>query len=38
MKREDIHGAPVVENLPSNEGDVGLIPGWETKVHMPLGS
>ena len=25
-------GGPVVKNLPSNAGDKGLIPGWETKV------
>ena len=23
---------PVVNNLPSNAGDVGLIPGWRTKI------
>ena len=23
---------PVGKNLPSNAGDVGLIPGWETKI------
>ena len=38
MKWEDIPSGPVVENLPSNAGDVGLIPGWETKIHMPLGN
>ena len=28
MKGEDIPGGPVVENLPSSAGDMGLIPGW----------
>ena len=23
-------GGPVVKNLPSNVGEVGAIPGWET--------
>ena len=29
---EDFSGSPVVRNLPHNEGDIGLIPGWETKI------
>ena len=28
----DFPGGPVVENLPSNAGDTGLIPGWGTKI------
>ena len=32
----DFPGGPVVENLPSNAGDTGSIPGWETKIpHAP---
>ena len=38
MKGEDTPDGPVVENLPSSAGDVGLIPGWGTKIHMPLGN
>ena len=28
----DFPGGPVVKNPPSNEGDVGSIPGWGTKI------
>ena len=28
----DFSGGPVVKNLPSNAGDVGLTPGWGTKI------
>ena len=28
----DFPGGPVVKNLPSTAGDVGLIPGWGTKI------
>ena len=31
----DFPGGPVVKNSPCNAGDVGLIPGWGTKIpHM----
>lgn len=30
-------GHPVVRNLPSGPGDVGLIPGWGTKSLRALG-
>ena len=29
---EDFPGGPEVRNLPCNEGDMGLIPGWGTKI------
>ena len=29
---QDFPGSPVVTNLPSNAGDVGLIPGWGNKI------
>ena len=28
----DFPGCPVVKNLPSNTGDLFLIPGWGTKI------
>ena len=28
----DFPGGPMVNNLPSKAGDVGLIPGWGTKI------
>ena len=28
----DFPGGPVVKNPPCNAGDVGLIPGWGTKI------
>ena len=34
---EDFPGGPVVKNLSSNAGDVGLIPGWGTKIPHALG-
>jgi len=37
-KSRDLSGVPVVKNLPSNRGDVGSIPGWGTKIHMPQGN
>ena len=33
----DFPGGPVVKNPPSNAGDVGLIPGWETKIPHAAG-
>ena len=33
----DFPGGPVVKNLPSNAGDVGLIPGQETKISHASG-
>ena len=29
---KDFPGGPVVKNLPCNAGDMGLIPGWGTKI------
>ena len=28
----DFPGGPVVQNAPSNTGDIGLIPGWGTNI------
>ena len=28
----DFLGGPVLKNLPCNAGDLGSIPGWETKI------
>ena len=33
----DFPGGPVVKNPPSNAGDVGLIPGWGTKIPHATG-
>ena len=33
----DFPGCPVVKNLPSNAGDMGLIPGWGTKIPHAAG-
>ena len=33
----DVFGGPVVENPPCNAGDVGLIPGRETKIPRAAG-
>ena len=33
----DFPGGPVVKNTPSNAGDMGLIPGWGTKIPHALG-
>ena len=30
--RSDFPGGPVIKNPPSNAGDAGSIPGWETKI------
>ena len=30
--KKNVHGGPVVKNLPYNAGAVGLIPGWWTKI------
>ena len=35
--RRDFPGSPVVKNSPSNAGDVGLIPGWGTKIPHAAG-
>ena len=32
IKGRDFPGGPVVENLPCNAGDTGLIPGGGTKI------
>ena len=32
MPRRYFPGGPVVNNLPSNAGDAGSIPGWGTKI------
>ena len=37
MGRRDFPGGPVVKYLSSNAGDVGLIPGWETKIPHATG-
>ena len=29
---QDFPGGQVVKNLPCNAGDLGSIPGWETKI------
>ena len=34
----DFPGGPVVKNLPSNAGDVGLIPGWGNKDSTSCGT
>ena len=31
--QQDFPGGPVVKNLPSNVGNSGSIPSWETKAH-----
>ena len=36
-KAWDFPGGPVVKNLPSNAGDVGLIPDWGTKIPHATG-
>jgi len=30
-------GGPVVKNLPWKAGDLGLIPGWGTKIPHAMG-
>ena len=40
LKRNEIRdfpGGPMVKNLPSNAGDVGLIPGQGTKIPHATG-
>ena len=37
MGGRDFPGGPVEKNLPSNVGDVGLIPGWGTKIPHATG-
>ena len=32
VSSRDFPGGPVVKNLLSNAGDMGSIPGWETKI------
>ena len=32
IETSDFPGGPVVKNLPPNAGDLGLIPGWGTKI------
>ena len=32
MRTLDFPGSPVVKNPPANAGDMGLIPGRETKI------
>ena len=34
---DDFPGGPEVRNLPCNEGDMGLIPGWGTKIPHAAG-
>ena len=34
---QDFPGGPVVNNLPSNPGDTGSIPGWGTKIPHATG-
>jgi len=34
----DFPGGPVVNNLACNPGDVGLIPGWGTKIPHACGA
>ena len=38
QKAQDFPGGPVLKNLPSNAGDVGLIPGKGTKIPHAVGS
>ena len=35
--RGDFPGGPVIENLPSNAGNVDLSPGWRTKIPHAMG-
>ena len=35
MTLKDLPGSPVIKNLPSNAGDMVLIPGWGTKIPVP---
>ena len=35
LENRSFPGGPVVENLTCNAEDLGSIPGWELKSHMP---
>ena len=35
LENRSFPGGPMVENLTCNAEDLGLIPGWELKSHMP---
>ena len=37
LRTGDFPGGPVAKNLPSNAGDMGSIPGWETKTPHTTG-
>ena len=37
MHVQGFAGGAMVKNLPSNAGEVGLIPGWETKIPHAVG-
>ena len=37
LKDRDFPGGPAVKNLPYSAGDVGLIPGCETKIPHSTG-
>ena len=37
LRQGDFPGGPVVKYLPSNAGDMGLIPGWGTKILHAVG-
>ena len=36
-KIRDFPGGPMVKNLPCNSGDMGSVPGGETKIPQALG-
>ena len=36
-RHRDFPGGAVVKNLPSNAGNMGLIPGWGTKITQAAG-
>ena len=38
LKTHSLGTALVVKNLPSSAGDMGSIPGWELRSHMPWGN
>ena len=38
MNFRDFPGGAVVKNLPSNAGDMGLIPGQGTKIPYAMGA
>ena len=37
LRLGDFPGGPVVKNPPSNAGDAGSIPGWETRLSQAAG-